>query len=425
MRADSLYRRNIIDSLKIRFNHVEDSLHQIQSRTVSIPNANLNLYYEISYFVESIFQDELTQKLFLGLLAYEKSIQNSEVYMKAINEINIIVLDIVTNLSGHIGLKEFSSASNTWKNPFYGINGQSLTCEFSDLLGKLREHFEVHNNYKISDETYGVLSEAVDRWSRHLHSKFEQVLLDDLNRFYRILKELEYHINFRNRFLYAQSAQNIYSIYFALNPKLISEDLITLMSIENLKKGEWHVNNQELGLDCKKILNFIELELNNNLSLELVVLRFKAFMELYQLGDQANERECQNEFERFLFLNGYYPVTEARLGSGRLDSLAFDIENAFLYEHKFVKNVKDLIRKLKSSAIQASIYHSRLRGLPRISNIVYIIIFTLKSFEIDGSNSVLINGVTFNVAVVSLDKTSPSSFKTMPRIAVKDVIEAT
>ena len=425
MRVDSIYRKSIIDSLKNRYNNIEDSFKQTLSGTIRSRETNLDLYFEISYFVESIIQNELTRNLFESLLGYENSIQKSEGYLTSINEIKKIVLEIVQELSVHKELKKFTSISNHWKNPFLKIDGQPLVYEFKELLNQLSKNFGQYIDYQISDDTFHVLSDAINKWHSELNSDFEQNLIDKYNELHRQIKELEYHTGFKRSFLYVRSAQNIHLIYFALNPRLISDNVLTSMMTGGINKGECHISNNDLVQDCKKILNYLELELNNTQSIELIVSRFKAFMELYQTDNQIDERGCQKEFERFLFLNGYYPISEARLGSGRLDSLAFDVENAFLYEHKYVKSLTDLNRKLKSSAIQASIYHSRLQNLPRISSNVFIIIFTLKTLEIEGSSSIVINGVTFFVVVISLDKSAPSTLKNTPKIKLNDVIKET
>lgn len=423
MRVDTAYRTSIINSLKSRFSNIEDSLKQIQPGTFNQNESNLNLYYEISYFVESIFQNELTRNLFTNLLTYEQTVKSTEVYTGTINQICTLTLSIVEVLENHPELHKFSDQSNHWSNPFHKISGQPTMYNFKEVLEQLRERFDEHKNYQIAESTFQVLVEAIKRWDRDLRPGFEPALIDTLNELHRLLKELEYHSNFRVNFRYVRSAQTIHLIYSSLNPRFLNEDIITSMLTNSIQKGEWHENNQSLTQDCKKILNYIELELNNTHIIDQVVSRFRAFMELYQTDDQANEKDCQKEFERFLFLNGYYPVSEARLGSGRLDSLAFDIENAFLYEHKYVDNLSDLKQKLASSAIQASIFQSRLQGLSRISNNVFIIIFTLEAFEIDGSTSVVLNGVTFNVVIISLDKSAPSSINKMPRIPVMEIIK--
>lgn len=419
---DSINRQIILDNLNLRFENIKEMYIQATSG-ISDKEINSKFYLEISFFVEFILSNELTSQVFINLLNYESRIRKSEIYFSTLNKIGLIVKKVIKELRSREDLEDFTSISNEWKNPFFHIGAQPLVYKLDKFLKNIEDNFGKFNNFKIADETFSILSKILEDWGVKLKTKFDQKIIDQLNEYYSLIKELEYHEDFKSNFLNVKSANNLYLIFQSFNPKYISTDILDEMVKNPIRNGESHIASAELIHDCRKLLGHLRIELTTTHSLELIVARFRAFIELYATDQYNSEEACQREFERFLFLNGYYPISESRLGNGRFDSLAFNLENAFLYEYKYVKSVGDFKKQISSANVQASIYISRLVGLPRLSRNVFIIIFTEKKFEVMGPPSLVISGINFHLNIVSLDTRNPSKLKKIPFISIDEVVK--
>lgn len=117
--------------------------------------------------------------------------------------------------------------------------------------------------------------------------------------------------------------------------------------------------------------------------------RFSTYISLYLSEDVSVKKEkgLQKRFEEFVFHEGYYPISEAQLNNGRIDTLVYDKSDTFLFELKQIdfdtkkETPKSLNIKLKSAQIQSSIYRDHLRNLNNISDSVFIILFTKRKIH--------------------------------------------
>ncbi|MDR6783894.1 hypothetical protein ABIE26_002717 [Pedobacter africanus] len=172
--------------------------------------------------------------------------------------------------------------------------------------------------------------------------------------------------------------------------------------------------------------------LNIQLSIEQYVDRFIVYMSLYFIPDadqSKTEKKLQTSFEEFLFNVGYYPISESVLKNGRLDTLAVNQNQVFLFEIKQFdlgrtkEGVKDLKKKLRGAQIQSSIYSERLRSFPRLSNHIFFLLFTNEKVILkDNINRVPKDNLVFVFKVITLNTNHPWSVFEEIMIDVNDLL---
>ena len=120
---------------------------------------------------------------------------------------------------------------------------------------------------------------------------------------------------------------------------------------DNPRKEFWYLSSAD-GLPGKRVAKdmYVRLRtaLTNRIAKQTVIKRFKAYCGLYKTRWLINElRSNENEgkteevlqdfLEEYVFQQGYYPISQAQLGRGRLDVLVnTPSEASFLVEAKQV-----------------------------------------------------------------------------------------
>lgn len=165
-----------------------------------------------------------------------------------------------------------------------------------------------------------------------------------------------------------------------------------------------------------KHLNFlIKQYLSEGELKEHIALRFRTFCELYYKDLFVEEAESerfpsaekyfQTKFNEFVFQNGYYPITEAQLNSGRLDTLMISEKQFLLYELKQIGFKKSqateasIVEAIQSAKTQLISYHFRLNSLPYLDENVFIIICS-KVPILFNETIVRESGLVFHVLVI-------------------------
>ncbi|MFA6376581.1 MAG: hypothetical protein WCX69_04255 [Candidatus Paceibacterota bacterium] len=125
---------------------------------------------------------------------------------------------------------------------------------------------------------------------------------------------------------------------------------------------------------CQELLNGLDDRICRN----TVIERVKNYFELF--GDRRikNETALQKEVERMIFLERYYPISQAQFKKGKLDTLLVGGKDAILVEYKRIKKGcgKAGIKKILQSVVaQSGTYRAKLATFPKLQKEVYVIIF--------------------------------------------------
>lgn len=188
---------------------------------------------------------------------------------------------------------------------------------------------------------------------------------------------------------------------------------------------------------ARQVYQYLQSHLSNRLAKQSVIRRFKAYCQLYKcrwLLDQLKELPpkkqpeafLQDFLEEFVFNHGYYPISEAKLGRGRLDVLVTVPTGAdFLIEVKQIGwgRGKKTIQKTRSALVQASIYKQRLEGYETLTPEVYITVFTDKYRVIDGEQPIRKLGIDFYVEIIPLIDAPVSEWKTPEILSLENVVK--
>jgi hypothetical protein len=219
------------------------------------------------------------------------------------------------------------------------------------------------------------------------------------------------------RHIGSNAAQLMQSIYCYVT----AEDK---QSRRTLSRKIWYLSEAQgqLGKQVTRDLYLrLRSALTNRIAKRTVISRFKAYCELYkttwlisELGKAENERRpeafLQDFLEEYVFQQGYYPVSEAQLGRGRLDILVHKPgEASFLVEAKQVgfgskdgdATIRDAINRIEQAMAQALTYKDRLADYASESD-VYIVLFTPQYFVFEDEQPVKRGGLSFFVEVINL-----------------------
>ena len=135
--------------------------------------------------------------------------------------------------------------------------------------------------------------------------------------------------------------------------------------------------------------------------------------------ENLDEKYFQREFERFAFLHGIYPISEAQLKNARIDDLLTTPEQSFICELKQIgfgieasnqikKNT--ILSKLKHAVTQSQIYHERLACYHTLLADVYILAVSRVPFILT-ENHIEHHGITYHFIIINLSNTLPSKQK--------------
>ncbi|AIF51232.1 hypothetical protein [Pelosinus sp. UFO1] len=206
---------------------------------------------------------------------------------------------------------------------------------------------------------------------------------------------------------------------------------------------DWYINKEFTGFkidlqecirNCDILYNYLKHKMSTHLSKQAVIKRFITYMELYSRedsileNDKYSEKFFQKEFERFSFLHGLYPISEAQLNGARIDTLLTTPDQSFLCELKQIgfgseslgkMNQSKLIEKLKHAVTQSHLYKDRLAGYPALLTDIYIIGISRVPFKLD-KDYVEYNNTTYHFHIIDLSGLAPSKLQPIT-ISIRDV----
>lgn len=413
-------------------------LEGLESRLESIAYVDKNLkmishdkrdyspfYQEISFYIHYILNTEELNKLFSELMSYLNNLSENELYSESIQNIRKNVKLITTEMLNHSDFDNFKTKQKgQYRNPFSVIP----TMEVKDLLMNIKEQDFKQKKplYSILNLTYEVLARIYSDWNEsNLNLTGFEKITNELKLFQDNLDSISFHEDFEYDYLGVKAAYNLIVIYKSQNPKyFFTGSTLAYLQNDLIHKGKGLHSERTLTAlthDCHKIHNYLKQHLTSIQSIEITIDRFATYMALYfrtKLEGNQPEKELQRKFEEFIFQSGYYPISEAQLNDGRLDTLIIDPRNFFLCELKQADLGKNeeketsIAKKLLNAKIQSELYYDRLNSLPQLSKEVFIILFTNRkiSFKNDVDRTTK-KKILFIFKSISIYEESPSKIK--------------
>jgi hypothetical protein len=193
---------------------------------------------------------------------------------------------------------------------------------------------------------------------------------------------------------------------------------------DNASAEFWYLSDAH-GQPGKRVVRDVYVRLRsaltNRVARQTVLKRFKAYCELYKTRWLINEvRRVENKgkteevlqdfLEEYVFQQGYYPISQAQLGRGRLDALVNTPgEASFLVEVKQVGlgnrqeqvSKGEPIQRILDAIAQAQGYQHKLAGYISTSD-VYVVLFSADYLVFDDPLPIRQGGLSFFVEVVNL-----------------------
>ncbi|WP_339784709.1 hypothetical protein [uncultured Imperialibacter sp.] len=414
----------LIEGLKDRLDNIEEACTLAQLSDEGSDDLK-DLYYEIAFLVEFIVSSHPLNEIFFETLSYPSSIRVSKGYKESVAKVESLLVTVVRQLKGHSDFESFLKVKkHGWKNPFLQTSGL-ITIELDYLFELITSEISNHNDFATFKDISGLLDAILESWYHALQSEFSIEFASDYHEFKQALGQIEYSYEFKRDYIYYDSAEQLRLIYNSVNPSKTSQNSLESLAESFIKSGKYS-NAKELYSHSKKVVKHLKHRLTSQLSKSIVVDRFITFIELYFEKEVIDEKVLQKEFERFAFLNGYYPVSEAQLSNGRFDNIVSSEDASFLVEHKIFQgaDADKLLAKAKKGKIQANIYKKRLEQYPNISQDVYVLIFTdLYSEFKDGISHLDTSNIRFHFYLVNLGKTKPSKIQTSAIIDIYELME--
>lgn len=307
--------------------------------------------------------------------------------------------------------------------------------KFRDFRGNTIDQVDTIREILV-DSRYG-LNGILDKYfafDKDSFPKFSQKLSECFGKANLTVNKLKELFEYNPRFDAYNSLIEILSIYRNVhpNPNQTPEFVGNFSYYFSVENGLTPQEVKQLQKHATKIVRVIENNLNLSVIKKQLVSRFKAMCELYDIDELVTaikksshpEKTLQKYWEKFAFLNNYYPISEAQLGSGRLDSLiTSDVEAAFLSEIKQIGfstqkiNLKFLI---KGAAVQADAYKRKLEGFPNLDKNVYVLLFTNFPVSVE-KDEVEKSGIHFHLEVIQISN-EPDSKKTPVKLNIQDIV---
>lgn len=419
----------ILEQLKYRYESIIREGTELEQPTVEIKNEIAKPFFDtIAFFVYYILVTPELSSEFVPLLSLTR--KRKEEYVA---EILPRVHQCLETIGHHFyNIDEFESKCavvnercGKWVDPFrYNYFSQISTNEFFKLC---IEHPGISEwDYKTYETLLSVIYGNEQRlngiypyWPEESDWDKEE-LKEALTYISEVSCELKGLETFQHRYTGTEAALKIYNLYYRINP---SAPIHLNRDIPHSRMSFLaSVSVAEYAKCCSVVYNYLRHKITTSLSKQAIIKRFAAYMELYRLDDFADlqdtepEKVFQKEFEQFIFFHGLYPISEAQLNTGRLDTLSNNYDQSFLCELKQIGYGSDraypskIREKLKKSITQSPAYHLRLTGYPNLASDVYIIAFSRRPLRIN-PDYITFNGVTYHFYVVNFSRVGPQQQK--------------
>jgi hypothetical protein len=421
---------DILLKLENHYNEVLNSFKEIDTNSFFEKKETLNAYYKISFYVYFVYSKYETKTIFEEALNYFNKLKNSQEYLNLNREIKNNLketskyllskkdfIDAIPNIDKNIG--EFA-------DPF-GYNHLS-TRELLDKLQNIEEKKLI--DYKTLS---GILSQItgedgngmICNWKNFNfseHIEFEEMLA----KLYNYANILKFHFEYFNKYIHQKDFKKIKDIYSSINPiEYIGKNTDSRVFEDFILQGKLFESQDEILQSFINVHNSIKLALSDKVTKQGVIKRFIEYIMLFKAEEIRKttntkvEKVLQKEFEHFIFLNGYYPISEANLSSGRLDTLAINKEETILYElkqlgfDKLKSTRKKKIDRLLKGINQLNFYHKLLNSYPNLVNTINLIIIS-KYPIILKKNRIELNDADLNCFVINICEEPPS--KQIPEV---------
>lgn len=413
--------QNLIEGLSKRLDRIIQEAENLDN--YSDTNKDYSRFYqEIAYYVHYIVKNEELKRLILDLIAYLPKLKDNPNYDTTKKEIVKCVRVISKAILEHPNYDKYKETCFIeYMHPYQ----MHLQLRLDPLL-KLLAEFEFKTEFDLkeySENILGIVNSVLTSWAfENQEHIFE--LSDVLGELSKEVANIKFCEVFEHDYFGVKSALNISKIYTSINPRTQfgkKETTYDYLITELVQKGEAvrdKFNLEELRADCVKVYDYLVNKINSKLSIEYIIDRFSTYISLYYRANLENtnpEKLLQKKFEEFIFHEGYYPISEAQLNDGRIDSLLFNNSNSFLCEFKQVdlastsENESDVDKKFSLAQVQSSIYFDRLKALPDISDSVFVILFTNRKISFkDDIDRIDKNGVHFIFKGISVYDNVPS-----------------
>lgn len=416
-------KEEIISNLETRYDYVIKSFEHVISKSLSRNHEILNTYSEIAYYIFYINSVWELKQIYKEILTYPEKLKSSVELI----ELNKDIKDNLKKISNFILnqsdfkniLREIKKHCGDVASPF-----EIRTIPVNELLNSL---LNISDNFLFSYSQIDKLLNQIIKISEiglapywNNLSKTKQQSFNEWNtKLYSFMNKLKFEEEFARNSMYFEDFQTINNIYCSLNPieSIVNPDLFVMENM--IKKGEEFTDIEKIKQSFVKVHNTLKLGLTEKQTKIAVVERFITYMEfftnkeLFKSSKTKVEKLFQKEFEQFVFFNGYYPISEANLASGRLDTLIVNKRETILFEFKqfgFDKSkriTESKIRKLFNGISQLNFYHRLLTSFPNLVDNINLIVLT-KYPIIFEQKSIRVCEEEINFYIIDLSGVPPS-----------------
>ncbi|WP_378294417.1 PD-(D/E)XK nuclease domain-containing protein [Aquimarina rubra] len=415
----------LINSLNVRLRRIKllGDLLKTSNDKINV----LNFYKEVSFFYHYLWENPETRSILGKLFNFHHDLDKNSDFINFKNNSKNIIKSIVDTLLS----ESKSKLANLPVKNFRGTNEISaIQC-----LNKLRnEEFLGNSSLKSTfDDVFISLRDIIGKIEPNLNSQLHQ----KLNSFCSNLTEIDFYLTYKYEYHYGDSMRKLKDIYEIFCPNYRNTSATDYLGYNILFENKF-LNSQnkvfETINDCDKILTHIQDKLETTESIEMVLQRFANYMTLYYDFEIKNkskaEKHFQRRFEEFVFLSGYYPISEAQINNGRIDNLILTEKNSFLCELKQLNlgstksTDESFLRKIQSAKIQSQVYQERLVEINSFSKYVYIIIFTDRRTKIINKSNVIVkDDINFVFKFIHIHKETPSTIHSEIKIDLIDLFK--
>lgn len=408
------------------------------------PNDKQNLTYGfynvISYFVHFIYQRPELRGYFLLMLERLENLMKNPRIMEIKKENCAVIKRIVKEFFGRkikSLLNRLSEEERKLLNPFHKFD-EPLAVDYLKyfrLVTNLKKYEELHDlvaGFRWIRNGLLSLCEKIDKQDEKIGDSLMEKLSKEFDLLLKSIYELEQIIKYEPGFISLNSFKEVENIYMMVRPSEKGGILYEFFKSAR-EFGEIRDNAQVKSLkeDVKKVYQFLSNNLDDKLSKHFIIEKVKSFFEFFvKPQDIKKERELQTEAEKIIFLEGYFPISETHLGSGRLDTLMVNPSDSILIEYKVIggksyKGAKAGVeRAINDAETQIESYRSIINHYPNLQKEVYILLFCYRHTEVIGKDSfentpyVIKNGITYYLVTINILGIQPSKIKQKDKLIV-------
>lgn len=408
------------------------------------------LHYVAEFFHFLIYGSEtapIIKKIFDSRLEVEKSGRVVESNTKVKQAYQKLAIEII-ELKNWEAFSKNKGIENQFVNPFELGSSRIGVHPISATIVEQMKTFDSYsaNSIDLIETVKGVLVDSgsglngiLNRYERSYPDESEKIseIVSDCFRVVNpLIDELKEIFEFNVEYSGFNSIEELLLVYENVHPNVRVSPSVNAYVLHYVMTTQGLTKEQvdKIKKAMRKAARIIKNELSLLPTRELVINRFKAYAELYRRSDFVNEASgkkspekiFQKYWEEFAFQAGYYPISEAQLESGRLDTLLSSPEAAFLTEIKQVgfgsgKTSKEPKNAFSSAVIQASSYRAKLNDYPLISRQVYVLLFSNETIVLTPDRKEA-SGIEYHLIPIQL--TAVSESKRKPKtISIDEIVK--